>query len=74
MRSESEKDEAAMDKLLANKAVQKSLAERYHVVVPQTNKSIQTIPTEVFLDFNTPEEEIEVRNNAVLVGNMSKYW
>lgn len=74
MRSESEKDEAAMDKLLANKAVQKSLAERYHVVVPQTNKSIQTIPAEVFLDFNTPEEEIEVRNNAVLVGNMSKYW
>ena len=74
MRSEYEKDEAAMDKLLANKAVQKSLAERYHVVVPQTNKSIQTIPTEVFLDFNTPEEEIEVRNSTVLVGNMSKYW
>lgn len=74
MHSEFEKDEAAMDKILANKAVQRSLAERYHTVVPQANKTVQTIPVDVFLDFNASEEEIEARNNSVLAGNMSKYW
>lgn len=71
MREETRKDEECMNRLLENKVVQKSLAERYHIVLPQTNQSVQTIPTEVFLNFNNDETDI---GDTVRVGNLAKYF
>ena len=73
MQEETRKDEECMDRLLSNRAVQKSLAERYHIVVPQMNQTIQTIPTEVFLNFNKDEYDVP-QQQSVLAGNLSKYW
>ena len=71
IKEETRKDDECMDKLLRNKVVQKSLEERYHLLVPQANQSIQTIPTEVFMNFNKEEDE---NIDTVHVGNLSKYW
>lgn len=71
MQEQTRQDEECMNRLLQNKAVQKSLSERYHVVVPQMSQTTQTIPTEVFLNFNSDEEEL---TDSVNVGNLSKYW
>lgn len=73
MQEEIKKDNDAMDRLLQDKAVQKSLASRYHMIVPQASQSTQIIPTEVFLNFNKDDEEINAQN-PVLTGNLSKYW
>ena len=73
MQEEIQKDNEAMDRLLQDKAVQKSLASRYHMIVPQASQTTQTIPTEVFLNFNKDDEEINAQN-PVLTGNLSKYW
>lgn len=72
MQEELKKDDEAMDKLLQNKAVQQSISSRYHLIVPQSSQTTQTIPTDVFLNFNKDEEEIN--KNPVLAGNLSKYW
>lgn len=72
MQEELKKDNEAMDKLLQNKAVQQSISSRYHLIVPQSSQTTQTIPTDVFLNFNKDEEEIN--KNPVLTGNLSKYW
>lgn len=71
MHDEMRKDEECMDRLLSTKLVQKTLAERYHSVVPQANQTATTIPTEVFLNFNKDEEDLV---NTVYAGNLSKYW
>lgn len=74
MQEEYKKDNECLDRLLANKAVQKSLGERYHIVNSRTNQSsIQTIPTEVFLNFNIDDEYLQNRD-TVHVGNLSQYW
>ena len=73
MKSETARDQAAMDRLLNDKLVQKTLADRYHVVVPQAQTTVQTIPTDVFLNFNSDPEE-EYMKDTVNVGNLSKYW
>ena len=74
LKEETAKDEECMNRLLANKVVQKSLAERYHLVVPQSQQtSVQTIPTEVFLNFNSDESEM-MNRDTVNVGNLSKFW
>lgn len=73
MHSEFEKDNAAMERILQNKAVQKSLSERYHIVVPQSSNTTRTIPNEVFMNFNTPDEELQ-NQDTVNVGNLSQYW
>lgn len=73
MQAETARDDAAMNKLLADKAVQKSLADRYHVVVPQASQTTQSIPNDVFINFNQDPEE-EMYKDTVHVGNMSKYW
>lgn len=73
MQEEQAKDDAAMDKLLSDRAVRKSLSERYNALLkPQTN--VQTIPTEVFLNFNKDEYEIDAQQRVTLCGNLSKYW
>lgn len=72
MQEEAKKDEESLNKLLENKAVQKSLADRYHVIVPQANQSVETIPTEVFLNFNKDLDEIN--QYSILTGNLSKMW
>lgn len=71
LQEQTRQDEECMDRLLQNKAVQKSLSERYHIVVPQMSQTTQTIPTEVFLNFNKDEEDTTY---SVNVGNLSKYW
>lgn len=71
MQEESRKDEESMNRLLQNKVVQKTLADRYHVVVPQANQTVETIPTEVFLNFHKDEEELV---DTVHVGNLSNLW
>lgn len=73
MQEEQAKDDAAMDKLLSDRAVRKSLSERYNALLkPQTN--VQTIPTEVFLNFNKDDYEINTQQQLTLCGNLSKYW
>lgn len=72
LHSELVKDEECLDRLLNNKMVQKTLSDRYHAIVPQANQTVQTIPTEVFLNFN--KDESEINRDTVLVGNLSKYW
>lgn len=74
MQEETKKDNECMDRLLANRAVQKSLAERYHVIVPQASQTVHTIPTDVFLNFNRDEDEIIRQQDMILSGNLSKYW
>lgn len=71
MQEEFAKDTAAMNKLLNDKAVQKTLSERYHMVVPQASQTTQTIPMEVFTNFNVDEDPYQ---DTVNVGNLSKYW
>lgn len=71
LQEQTKADEAAMDKLLQSKVVQKTLADRYHLVVPQTSQTVTTIPTDVFLNFNNDDTEKEY---SVLAGNLSKYW
>ncbi len=73
MQAETARDDAAMNKLLADKAVQKSLADRYHIVVPQASQTTQSIPNDVFMNFNQDPEE-EMYKDTIHVGNMSKYW
>lgn len=73
MQAETARDDVAMNKLLANKAVQKSLADRYHIVVPQASQTTQSIPNDVFMNFNQDPEE-EMYKDTVHTGNMSKYW
>ena len=73
MQSELKKDEECLNRILSNKAVQKTLSDRYHAIVPQANQSVQTIPTEVFLNFNVDEEDL-MNRDTVHVGNLSKYW
>lgn len=72
MQEQARQDEESMNRLLASKVVQKSLAERYHVIVPQAQQTVQTIPTEVFLNFN--KDDTEANQYSVLAGNLSKYW
>ena len=73
IKSETAKDDAAMNKLLSDKAVQKSLGERYHIVVNQASQTTQSIPNEVFMKFNQDPEE-EMYANTTYAGNMSKFW
>lgn len=72
MQEEYRKDSECMDRLLANKAVQLSLAERYHIVSKQNSQPMQTIPTEVFLNFHN--DDMGEYRDTVNVGNLSKYW
>lgn len=73
MQSELRKDEECLDRLLSNRAVQKSLSDRYHTIVPQANQNIQTIPTEVFLNFNTDEDDL-INKDTIYAGNLASYW
>ena len=75
MQEEHAKDEQALNKILNDRAAQISLSERYKLLMSNANNSpVQTIPTEVFLNFNMDPYEIETQRQTVLSGNLSKYW
>ena len=66
-------DDASMQKLLADKAVTKSLAERYMMVMNKAeNSSITTLSNDVFTNFYKTEDEIN--KYSVLTGNLSSMW
>lgn len=77
MKQEQAKDEAAMDRLLKDKAVRKSLSERYQIYVNKQNNgsTIETLPNELFTDFYKDEYDMEAEQskNPVLAGNLSQY-
>lgn len=73
IQNEIKKDNDCMDRLLQNKAVQKTLSERYNMIMPQVNQSIQTIPTEVFMNFNIDDEDLQ-NIDSVNAGNLKNYW
>lgn len=75
LQEEHAKDEQALNKILNDRAAQRSLSERFQIMMNNTNNSpVQTIPTEVFLNFNRDDYEIEMQRQTVLSGNLSKYW
>lgn len=75
MQEEHAKDEQALNRILSDRAAQMSLSERYRLLMTNSNNSpVQTIPTEVFLNFNRDPYEIETQRQTVLSGNLSKYW
>lgn len=74
MHEELQKDESALTKILNDKAVQKSLSERYNILMPQQQQTVQTLPIELFLNFNKDSDQIEFERQSVLAGNLYKYW
>ena len=72
MQEETRKDQECMDRLMASKMVQQAMINRYHMM-PNTGESVvQTIPTDVFLNFNKDTSQQE--QYSVLAGNLSQYW
>lgn len=75
MQEEHAKDEAAMQRILSDAGVRKSLGERYGMLMGQAESQVvTTIPTEVFLDFNTDPQLANIEKDSVLAGNLSQYW
>ena len=75
MQSEKAKDDAAMAKILANTAIRSTLTAQYQLMAnAQQNQTVSIIPTEVFLNFNKTEQQIEQERQTALCGNLSKYW
>ena len=72
MKEEARKDEECLNRLLANKAVQHSLGERYALMKDREETTIETIPTEVFDNFYKSDEEMN--SYSVLQGNMASMW
>ena len=77
MKQEQAKDDAAMDRILKDKAVRKSLAERYQIYANKQNNgsTIESLPNDIFTDFYKDEYDIEdeQNKNPVLVGNLSQF-
>ena len=72
MQEETRKDQECMDRLMASKMVQQAMINRYSMM-PNTGESVvQTIPTDVFLNFNKDTSQQE--QYSVLAGNLSQYW
>lgn len=75
MQQEQAKDDAAMQKILNDRAVRASLTDKYKLITSmQQQSSIQTIPTEVFMNFNSDPEELEMQRVMALSGNLARYW
>ena len=74
IQSETKKDNECMKKLMMNKAVRKAVEDRYHVVRNDIDTNLETIPDEVFKNFNIDDEDLEKQNNSVLTGNLSKFF
>lgn len=74
MQEENAKDAESLARLIANKAVRQALAATYHLDPKQFETSTQSIPMDVFTNFNYDDEDIEKQQNSVLAGNLSKYW
>lgn len=75
LQEEQAKDDAAMAKILANAAIRSSLTARYQLMNnAHQNQTVTTIPTEVFLNFNKDESQVEMERQMALSGNLSKFW
>ena len=75
MQSERAKDDAAMAKILSDIAIRNTLTAQYQLMVNgHKNQVVSTIPTEVFLNFNKTDQQIEQERQTALCGNLSKYW
>lgn len=70
MRQEQQKDEECMQRLLSDKAVQRSISDRFKMMMPQMQSQVQTIPNEVFDNFYSDSDEQEY---SVLTGNLSQF-
>ena len=75
LQEEHAKDEAAMAKILANAALRNSLSTQYQLMANgYTNQTVTTIPTDVFLNFNKDESQVEMERQMALSGNLSRFW
>ena len=74
IQSETKKDNECMKKLMMNKAVRKAVEDRYHVVRNDIDTNLETIPDEVFKNFNIDDEDLEKQNKSVLTGKLSKVF
>ena len=72
MQEELAKDNAAMDRILADKAIRQSLGNKYNLMTPNASKTTESIPLDAFDNFYKDAEEIN--QYSVLTGNLSKYW
>lgn len=74
MHDELQKDEDTLKKLLTDKRVRDGLGDKYSLLKNQTNvsDSYETLPNEVFINFNKSEDEINI--DTVNVGNLSSLW
>lgn len=73
MQDEIRKDNECMDRLLQRPDVKRTLAERYHVIVPQENGNQYTkLPDELFTGSFYDDEVLN--RDPVRVGNLSNYW
>ena len=74
MKEEDAKDQACMDKILNSEFAKRTLSEKYACLVAMASSTVQTIPNEVFANFNKTDDEVEMERQEVLSGNLSKYW
>ena len=72
MQEETRKDQECMDRLMASKMVQQAMINRYHMMPNAGESVVQTIPTDVFLNFNKDTSQQD--QYSVLAGNLSQYW
>lgn len=75
MQAEIAKDEEAVNRILKNKALAKTLDSRYRLMIDaqnENNSPIEKIPTDVFANFNSDADD--EGNYNVLTGNLAKYW
>ena len=72
LREELRKDDECLDRLLNDRAVKKSLGERYHLALKNNERAVETIPTDVFLNFYN--DDSMTPKDTVRVGNLSQYW
>lgn len=75
IQEENAKDNAAMERILNDAAIKKSLGARYQLLTNSyRNQTVTTIPTEVFMNFNKDPDQIEMERQMALAGNLSRYW
>ena len=75
IKEELAKDDAALDKILSDKNIRKNLSSAYQIMANEYNdkdSSIETIPTDVFMNFNKDPNQQE--EYSVLQGNLAKFF
>ena len=75
IKEELAKDDAALDKILSDKNIRKNLSSAYQIMANEYNdkdSNIETIPTDVFMNFNKDPNQQE--EYSVLQGNLAKFF